>query len=167
MDRIGRVVSWDGSTATIEVGLQDECVSGSCSDCHAAAAEGMWVLEVPWRRPATVGERVLVKERRPFFRLLCWTMFLVGFCVVIGLGQALLESTRADGSGAQRGLVVSALAVGVGAWLGTRQWSRRRSQFRVQALEQNPLDGGFTPRRRGGARRQPFVSIDSVRRMDR
>jgi hypothetical protein len=163
MERIGKILQLSGGVATIEVGLRQECVSGSCSDCHASA-EGKWVFTVPWRRPALVGERVLVRARGDFFRLVRWLAFLGAFCLALAASEAAFGEVGVSASGAQRGAVLASLAAGAVAWWGARAWSRRQPRFRVQSLESS-APAAFAARRDRAVKR-PFVAVDEVRRID-
>lgn len=158
MDRVGKIIEFDNQVATVEVGLEQECVSGSCSDCHAAG-DGKWIFTVPWRHACTPGQRVRVRERRGVFRLVAWVGFLVGFCVVLLLGQSISDSARSDGSVEQRLMVVLGLLVGIAAWCGARAWSKRQPQFRVEPLVAGAGSSRRTPRK-------PFVPVDKVGRLD-
>ena len=158
MDRVGKIIEFNKDVATVEVGLDQECVSGSCSDCHAAG-DGKWIFTVPWKHACTLGQRVRVRERRGLFRLLAWIGFLVGFCVVLALGQSISAAARSEGSVEQRLMVVLGLLIGVAAWSCVRAWAKRQPQFRVE-----PLDAGLGVSRRPA--RKPFVPVDKVGRLD-
>lgn len=154
MDRIGRITELGSHGTTVEVGLNEECVSGSCSDCHAAAA-GTWVFTVPRARFHFLGQRVLVRERRGLFRILEWLTFLVCFCAVLAIGQALVEAARVGATFEQRVMVLVGVAVGVAGAFATRAWARTQPKFRIK-----PLDSPSTPNAGN------FVSIEELHRSD-
>jgi hypothetical protein len=175
MDRVGRIIDWQQGVATVEVGLHQECVSGSCSDCHASAA-GKISIQVPWQRPDVLGQRVLVREKRGAFRSLEWLAFLLAFSVVLAAAQALFPQVRpAAGAGigaALRATILAGLALGFLSGYGVKSWARRQPQYKVEALDSalKFLDASGSPWRTRGTplsgrkKTAGFVSLDEIQR---
>ncbi|MBI4583650.1 MAG: hypothetical protein HY717_06480 [Planctomycetes bacterium] len=193
MDRVGRIIDWQLGVATVEVGLHQECVSGSCSDCHASAA-GKIAIQVPWQRPYVIGQRVLVRENRGAFRSLQWLAFLLAFGAVLAAAQALFPQVKtaamaAAGAGlgagesaggeaaspaALRATILAGLALGFLSGYGVKSWARRQPQHKVEALDSAAkflAASGSALRTRGtplSGRKQAagFVGLDEIERVD-
>ncbi len=168
MDRIGRILEWQAGVATVEVGRNQECASGSCADCHASAADRTR-LQVPWKEQPVLGLRVLVKPRGEVFRLVRWLGALAVFCLTLFLAVWIVP-VAAEAGAAQRVSILAGLFFAAVAWRFLRAWARKRPQFRVI-----PLERPFTSRRAAAqAAAQPespessqFVSEAEVTRWDR
>ncbi len=137
MERIGRILRWADGVATVEVGKAQQCLSGSCADCHAGEGE-KWTLEVPWSRPFHLGQRVMVKPRKGLSRAFRWGCCLAVFCLVLEAGDAFFPGGR--GGAEERWAVVLGIALGLAVWEVLRRAARGRPKYRVVPLEAADLE---------------------------
>ncbi len=164
MDRIGRILDWQAGIATVEVGRNQECASGSCADCHASEADRTR-FQVPWGKRPVLGIRVLVRSQTEVFRLIRWLGGLAVFCLTLAVAVWLVPAAGEVGA-AQRGSILAGLVLAGAAWKLLRSWARSRPQFRVIPLGRRfaaletapPADRRESPR---------FVSETEVTRWDR